>query len=159
MGHHITAVVGTALLIERVAAAAAAPPLTNLQSGLVIAPLGEHQIDAITALQPGSYAEGFAYLSEALQSFLSSASLDGALAYIETGYFGGTGSQAAAVFSGGEMILKSTTSNTRDPIHSDDPINAALRTMGIKAVDGRDEFDTVGLGRFRSMESLGLDED
>jgi hypothetical protein len=159
MGHHITAVIGTAPLIERVAAAAAAPPITSLSFGLVIAPLGEDQIDAITELKPGSYAHGFAYLSEALQTFLSSVTLDGALTYVETNYFGGAGSQAAAVFSGGEMVFRGATSIGRESIRRDDPINVALRKVGIEATDGRDEFDTLGLGRFRSMESLGLDED
>jgi hypothetical protein len=27
------------------------------------------------------------------------------------------------------------------------PINAALAELGVQAVDGRDEFDTLGLGR------------
>jgi hypothetical protein len=42
------------------------------------------------------------------------------------------------------------------------PINAALRILGVEAKGGEDEFDTLGLSRFRDdfdwIESLQDDE-
>jgi hypothetical protein len=51
---------------------------------------------------------------------LSSVARDGALAYLETNYFGGTGSQAAAVFAGGSTIQQFTVPVTRDPVRAGD---------------------------------------
>jgi hypothetical protein len=58
-------------------------------------------------------------------------------ALVMTDYFGGTGAQWACVFVAGRR-----TGGVRD-------INAALRALGVRAADGADEFDTVGLGRHR----------
>jgi hypothetical protein len=65
---------------------------------------------------------------------------DVAFAIIATDYFGGVGSQGAAVYSGAELASDRITA-----------INGALAYLGVKAELGQDEFDTVGLGRHRSM--------
>jgi hypothetical protein len=67
------------------------------------------------------------------------------VAYIETDYFGGMGSQAAVVWQEGLLVF------------STDSINEALVRLGIVADPGQDEFDTVGLGRWRSNEKWYAD--
>ncbi|WP_264942169.1 hypothetical protein [Sphingomonas canadensis] len=129
-----------------------------MNGGLHIAPLGYQQIDKLTRLEPGRYSEGFKSFSEGLQAALLKAVDGGTLAFVETNYFGGTGSQAAAVIAGGKVAMQAATAVTRNPVRRDDPINSALRALGVEAASGMDEFDTVGLGRFRDLESLGLDE-
>ena len=37
-------------------------------------------------------------------------------------------------------------------------VNAALRFLGVTAASGKDEWDTVDLGRWRGMEALGAEE-
>jgi hypothetical protein len=157
MGHNIVAVIGTPADVARVVSAAGCPAPTKLEFGLEIAPLGHQQIDRLTELQPGEYFEG-TYLSAGLQSALMRASNDGSLAYIETSYFGGTGSQAAAVFLAGNIAMRASLPIGREPASRDDPINTALRALGVRATDREDEFDSVGLRRFRDLESLGLEE-
>ena len=90
---------------------------------------------------------------------LSTVAEEGTLAYIETNYFGGTGSQAAAVFVDGKLVLKAAIPVTRNPPNRDDPINTALRALGVMAAEGQDEFDTLGLRQFRNLEDLGLEWD
>jgi hypothetical protein len=68
-------------------------------------------------------------------------------AIIETDYFGGAGDQAAVVYAA-ESLLMSPTVAARGPI------NNALRLLGVSATQGRDEFDTVELGKYRSFEDL-----
>lgn len=34
------------------------------------------------------------------------------------------------------------------------PINEALRILGVTPSNGRDEFDTVGLGKYRDFDDL-----
>jgi hypothetical protein len=67
------------------------------------------------------------------------------VAYIETEYFGGTGTQAAAVWEGGKIILA--------PRRADiGPINDALRLLGVTRTPTQDEFDVAGLRRHRRTE-------
>lgn len=61
-----------------------------------------------------------------------------------TDYFGGVGSQTAFVFQG-EQCLSPAGETT---------INAALAHLGVVSLPGMDAFDTVGLGRFRSMPEI-----
>jgi len=65
-------------------------------------------------------------------------------AVIHTEYFGGMGSQVAAVHRGRSPVMPPTEGG----------INAALRHLGVVAEAGLDEFDTVSLGRYRSFPEL-----
>ena len=75
---------------------------------------------------------------------------DKTIAYISTDYFGGSGNQSAKVFMNNKKILD-----------QDDefdwrlkPINSALKLLGVERISGYDEFDTIGLGNFRSNEDF-----
>ena len=60
-------------------------------------------------------------------------------AIIETDYFGGAGSQAAALYIRTHRANGDAAS-----------INDVLRMLGIVAAPGLDEFDTIGLAAHRS---------
>ena len=158
MGHNIAAIIAGADIAEALAAAADAPAPTDLPSGLVIVPLSGRQFDRITGLEPGPYADGFRYLSTRLMQVLAAASSEGPVVYIETDYFGGTGSQAAVAFLDGEMVLAGHDAGAGDPQRGDWPINKALRLLGVSGSGGRDAFDILGLGRFRDVSDLGIDD-
>jgi hypothetical protein len=66
-------------------------------------------------------------------------------AVIWTDYFGGVGDQRAATYRGDELI------------ETDGTINGALRGLGVIAASGLDEFDTVGLGDYRSIPDALLE--
>lgn len=75
---------------------------------------------------------------------------DKTIAYISTDYFGGSGNQSAKVFMNNKKVLD-----------QDDefdwrlePINSALKLLGVERISGYDEFDTVGLSNFRSNEDF-----
>jgi hypothetical protein len=84
------------------------------------------------------------------------------IALISTDYFGGWGEQTATLYIDGKLAYKGD-SGAGDP----EPINNALRFMGVVAEGEDDEFDTVGLGHYRSNrdfdeeadEDLNLGED
>lgn len=67
---------------------------------------------------------------------------DKTIAYITTDYFGGAGSQTAIVYINNKKIK-----GYEHRIDPDISINTALKTIGVKAKPGMDEFDTIGLGR------------
>lgn len=60
-------------------------------------------------------------------------------AIIETDCFGGIGTQCAVAFEGEDRLTPDQAS-----------INQALAALGVRAASDRDEFDVIGLGRFRS---------
>lgn len=76
------------------------------------------------------------------------------VAYVEADYFGGIGSQFAAVWREGTVVLGPLvlTEDEPRPAPGWSPISQALRHLGV-SVDGQyDEFDAIGLGRHRHVE-------
>ncbi len=66
-------------------------------------------------------------------------------AILETDYFGGTGTQAAAVYLDGKELLAPRRAALG-------PINEALLQLGVQPSAGQDAFDTIGLGGLRRWE-------
>ena len=64
------------------------------------------------------------------------------LLYFETEYFGGIGHQIAIIFKNG-MITFGPAKNEIGPI------NEGLRLLGARRKASADEFDSIGLGRYR----------
>ncbi|MCA9660086.1 MAG: hypothetical protein KC486_17205 [Myxococcales bacterium] len=65
-------------------------------------------------------------------------------AVIATDYFGGIGTQAAAVYRGRDEVMAPTIGG----------INAALRHLGIRHTKGIDAFESVELDRHRHCDAL-----
>lgn len=63
---------------------------------------------------------------------------------IETDYFGGFGKQLAKIYSNRNFIF----------VLDENPINKALQYLDVKAEKGYDEFDTLGLGKFRTNDDI-----
>ena len=80
---------------------------------------------------------------------------DKTIAKIETDYFGGAGSQSAKLFINNTKELdKSSEQNWGQSISSLTPINDVLKMMGVVRNTGYDEFDTIGLGNYRSNQDF-----
>jgi hypothetical protein len=93
----------------------------------------------------------------ALERFLVEASDIAPVTYVEAEFFGGEGHQAALVWDHGmrvlEVIEPEPEAGAPAPPLREGAINQALRRLGVSVATGEvDEFDTVGLGRFRSTE-------
>jgi len=118
--------------------------IVPLAAGMSIVPLTDKLLETLKA-DSGEDAKTvspiFEYLYRAVVDRAVAASEEGPLAYVEAGYFGGQGSEMAAAWDQGDMVMEPTESNN--------PINQALRLLGVKAVPPDDEFDTIGLGRHR----------
>ena len=70
--------------------------------------------------------------------------IDKTIAKITTDYFGGSGEQTAKLFINNKKVMDLNDSSASSPI------NTVLREMGVVKNPFRDEFDTIGLGSFRS---------
>lgn len=86
------------------------------------------------------------------------------IAYIETEYFGGTGTQCAALVEKGKLFVFFFEPDSPYTVEDSDlgsypeklfncPINRVLRYSGIERETGRDEFDTLHLADYRTMDN------
>jgi hypothetical protein len=95
-------------------------------------------------------SERATHIAKAATSFTQLAALveqlstAGPVAYVESNYWAGSGSEAAAVWNDGVLALH--------PLVAADAVNQALRRIGVSggALDG--EFTVLGLGRFRMTD-------
>jgi len=86
----------------------------------------------------------FTHLPEDLVPDLLELSRGGRLAYVEAEYFGGVGEQRGMGWDRGAVV--------REPEESSGAINSALSWLGVERAAGSDWFDTLGLGRHRSVD-------
>src|SRR5262249_6881178 len=98
----------------------------------------------------GDEVSGFEYLTHGVQRLLEELSQRSPIAYVETEYFGGAGTQAATVYVDGKAILTATGESG--------PINRALHGLGVAKTTTLDEFEVVGLGKYRDMDDWAGNE-
>lgn len=79
--------------------------------------------------------------TDAIFNFMQEYSNDCMLAYIETDYFGGIGTQAGVLFENGRVII--------EPTEEENIINIILNKLGVYRENGKDEFDSLGLYKYR----------
>lgn len=73
---------------------------------------------------------------------------------VSTDYFGGPGEQHAIVIQNGVIIQEALWKTN---IYH--PINNALAYFGLQKDEGKDEFDTINLGHYRSNEDIEAPDD
>ena len=149
MGHSVQA-----LIIPEALAVSALVELVHARSfplghGLCIVPITDDTFDALDARFPhvqDPSAPEFWKMSGPLAHVAERLSLRGPIADVETEYFGGSGAQAATVWEFGSTRMSPTQAEVG-------PINSALRLMGVRVGDARDEFAAVGLDTKRSNDA------
>jgi hypothetical protein len=148
MGHHISAVVLRGPFDAKLAACFNLRPIA-LSDELTLFPLVARYVDswAERLKIEGSRADEPLLNSEVVHHLIRTIAPDPLFAVIETDYFGGHGTQAAAVYRGEEEVMAPERGRFGT-------INKALRLLGVKAGEGCDEFDTVGLGQYRDFSGL-----
>ena len=150
MVHCIAAFVAKPPVAKHVAEALGGAHAYRLRhADLLVVPVTDDAFDALVAARgpSGSAGNEFWRLTVGLTDLARECSVHGPIAYVETDYFGGAGMQGAAAWVDGEARLPPTVEE-----HS--VVNAALRLIGLRAEDGLDEFDTLGLGRTRRLDSF-----
>lgn len=77
-------------------------------------------------------------------------SKDKTITKIGTDYFGGSGHQSAILKINGEIVY----SESSEFNYMVSPINNVLKMMGVVKNSNMDEFDTIGLGKYRRNEDF-----
>ncbi|MEQ1868030.1 MAG: hypothetical protein ABL996_25700 [Micropepsaceae bacterium] len=151
MSHSISAFVARAPIVAALSRALGGAPFYKLRSEqFFVLPITDDAFDAhVAASGPSELAaEDFWRLTVGLCDLAKECSQFGAVAYVETDYFGGTGTQGAAAWSAAKEILAPAVSLATGPI------NTALNAIGLAPEDGMDEFETLGLDGVRRMDAF-----
>lgn len=152
--HDVKALVASTSVLAELIVRFGAATLCPLVQGFAMLPITDAVAREIapgrTSIEPENLripdmAAGVANIAEEL-------SRSGPVAYISTEYFGGAGGQDVVVWDGGRVILQLSDGSEGSIAWPNSPVSQALRTIGVKAEDGKDEFDTVGLGTHRSTD-------
>ena len=117
----------------------------------------ESEIARAIGVDNSRYCKELGELRRAVAQYATDRSGRGPIAYVETEYFGGSGSQGAILWNDGQVVL--------GPLHHSDeiidghvvvptlhemPINRVLRAMGVRRTED-DEFDSLGLSDIRDL--------
>lgn len=144
MGHNLSAIIGSWTATEKLAADWPCAQTIHLPQGYCLIPLTDDFFDTVTAVFGTSNEASttdLIYLTAAIHHLLCQYALHDKLIYIETDYTGGVGTQAGVLYSNGQI---STLPQSDSGI-----INGLLQALGVKRLPGKDEFDTLQLGRYR----------
>jgi hypothetical protein len=128
--------------------------IVDLGQGLGMMPMTAALFDEIRQGDEGDPRFAPAYLfPPRFEVVLAAWSVIDPVAYVEADYFGGIGSQFAAVWQGGTLALGPLmlTEDEPWPLPGCSPISQALRHLGVSAEGQYDEFDAIGLGRHRQV--------
>jgi hypothetical protein len=139
------------------AARGARSTAAKLPQGYGLLPITSPVLDHLGDNDVWPFGEVFWFLSSGLDALARRISLAGDIAYLEADIFGGTGTQAIVLWRDGEVCLGPVTTEftatAPDPSSSRQwPFNQALCELGVDRGDAFDEFDALGLGRWRHTE-------
>lgn len=118
-----------------------------LPQGFALLFLTEDFFDDIEELTDikNSLDNQFEFFTSSIAHIMEHHSFKSKIAYIETEYFGGVGGQGGVLYVDGKMTIPPTWENGIGGI--------ILSELGVMKVKDDDEFDSIDLGRFRSMKS------
>lgn len=145
MGHSIRAILGPYEAVRVLAGGWDFAEAVRLPQGFGMVFLTDALLDGIAEqrrLSGGPLYPGLFYLTAAADQFLRQSSLHTRLAYVETDYFGGAGTQAGVLYQNGQAAFHG----------GEGAVNRLLRELGVRRGFRRDEFDSLGLESYRRME-------
>jgi hypothetical protein len=150
--HNVQAIIANRLALTPKLADFRHAVLFPLTSELALLPITDefaHEIRGYRVEAGASVEPPVSSLSPGLALFAKEVSRSTAVAYIATFYVGGLGGQDAVVWENEQLVFGPTDERYND-VWPNSAISQALRKLGIVAAEGEDEFDTVGLGRYRA---------
>ncbi|MDA2815248.1 hypothetical protein O4J56_31690 [Nocardiopsis sp. RSe5-2] len=152
MGYDLKAVVADGGLLTAAAAEPASARIVPLGRGLGLVPVTPVLLAALDE-GAGPPVHGFWTLTAGLERLLAEWSRSGAVAFLESEYFGGTGEENTAVWRAGRIVLGPLHLREDEAVPDEGtPVRRALRELGVTADADRDEFTVAGLDAHRSTE-------
>ena len=163
MGHFIEGFIAKREGLARAAMPFAGAVICPLEQGFGFLPLPDEWADDEDGKsadeETGPWVEPFTRLSARLADWARELSRHVPVAYVQTDYFGGMGGQCAMAWANGTIAHGPTAESTLKPsagppsqFVGPNPINHALRALGVVRGKAHDEYDALGLGLHRSNE-------
>lgn len=141
MGHCVRAIIGAHKVVQRIENDWYAKEI-NLPQGYGMIFLTDALLDNIAELFESANESS---TPDAVTNFLlQEYSFHTKLAYIETDYFGGIGTQSGILYENGNISIP--------PCSGEGAINSLLRELGVWCEVNKDEFDSLNLGIYRRMD-------
>jgi hypothetical protein len=156
MGHSLQALITKFSILRDFASEYDNAIVVNLEvQSMGLLPLSFAFLDEIKPdEQKGEFPyTGLVRLTKHLETIILPLSNEYPIAYIQTEYFGGVGEQGAIAWHMEKIVYPPSI------VWGIGPINMALKKLGVNQKDGLDEFDTLGLGKFRNIMSKYDTED
>lgn len=147
MGHSIKAVIGKRSDVQKLAEDWVHAKLIELPQEFAMVPMTIRLLEDIEELMEPSVSEiqsELYGLDGSVVWLLENYSFHTKLAYIETDYFGGFGTQGGVLYENGREKIPPQTGNGT--------INALLKKLGVWRKPDTDEFDCLELGKYRHIE-------
>jgi hypothetical protein len=138
MAYTLQAFVGDLAVLEK--SAPAGTQVIALVQGKGMIPLTEDVCDQFEVPFLPLTDEGLDKLPESVEALAGH--FAERVAYLEAEFFGGEGTQAAAIWEKGELVF--------GPVVKPTAINEALQKLGVVKGDHHDEFDAMGFGSHRN---------
>ena len=167
MSHSIQVIIGKKELIDKINANLFNSSRLILNQNIAIIPLTNKLYDQISNeddFDTKEVYEGFIYLNSSIENYLKKLSINGLIGYIETEYFGGTGTQSAILYGDKEIkigpLITETKWDSNLETYKIKPkgrraINLVLKELGVvKEINKFDEFESIGLNELRSNERI-----
>ncbi|MBN8660279.1 MAG: hypothetical protein J0M35_07965 [Candidatus Obscuribacter phosphatis] len=150
MGYEIQAVIAKISTLSLLVPSSKYVRIVSLEQGYGLVPLVDELFEELHSVGPDCIAQsdpldGFCKLSKPVIAQLEMLSNLGAVAYVEAEFFGGMGGQSSIAWINGSVSF--------GPEHAEDAINKVLLHLGVQAKRKHDEFDSLGLGRYRHTKS------
>ena len=154
--HWIQAIVSSPAVLKLSLAHLPGAVICQLEQGLALIPLTNKVEADLQRIENGSAQSVVPHSGEicpGVASIASMLSMHAPVIYLATFIHGGTGGQDAIVWRDGQVVLCIGDDDEAMSAWPNSPISRALRQIGVTAKAGQDEFDAIGLGRFRSNDS------
>jgi hypothetical protein len=162
MGHMISVFIGRPDILRLIANDICHSCVVELSQGFSLLPIDLNILDQCTPSRDNQLHSEYSEFNELFPELIASArqhAINDPVAYVETDYFGGHGTQAAILWRGSTIYgpFLSDTKDEKDQFRTtpdtERAINRVLQRLGVKRDVTQDEFDALGLGRFRSNEA------
>jgi hypothetical protein len=151
MAYTLEAILGTETVL-RTAVVHEPAVVVPLRGGMALVPMTDGLHDAVTD-GTSQRQVGFWKLPGGADRLLARWSMTGPVAYVEADYFGGVGSQRAALWLNGVVVLGPLVAEEHQPWPAaGSPISQVLARLGVDRVGYVDEFAAVGLAEHRHTE-------
>ncbi|GIF64877.1 hypothetical protein Ais01nite_29120 [Asanoa ishikariensis] len=150
MAYVLEAVIGGAEVLRLVAEAQPLAVVAPLPNGMALVPMTDELFAAYGARQ----VLGFEKLPADFEPVLATCSSTAPVAYVEAEFFGGEGTQRAALWQGGALSGDPVSVDEDEPFGpAGSPISQTLRRLGVDRGDRHDEFEALDLGRHCSTNA------